>query len=165
MLRILLRSGTVAIMKFNSHLFLLVIWMLVGLASANAQSAQRDAAAIRYARGYLVSKIDKYTPRVRFDTWLRKVAGKKAKTTWEVNDCGEQTGTRADRGRDFPMCVEANTKSGDVEFLVSLMVGTFKKGISGKIQLGHIEFHVEGEERNELNTLSDLADAMKKLIG
>ena len=38
---------------------------------------------------------------------------------WEVNDCGEQTANRAsDRGRDSPMCVEADFDTKDPAALV-----------------------------------------------
>lgn len=134
-------------------------------ASANAQSKKRDAAAISYAKATLVSRIEKGMPNQRFDSWLKRRAGGKPNVTWEVNDCGEQTGTPADRGRDFPMCVEANAQSGEMAIVISINVGTFKRGITGRPQLRFAQLHFEGEEHEAINKLRDLAPAIKKATG
>jgi hypothetical protein len=138
---------------------------LICLADANAQSTKRDATAIRYGKATLVSRIEKGLPNQRFDAWLRKLAGKNARLTWEVNDCGEQTGTPADRGRDFPMCVEANAQSGDMAIVISIMVGTFKRGIAGRPRVRYAQLHFEGEEHETINKLTDFAPAIKKATG
>ena len=77
-------------------------FVFIGFAAAQALSKRQETAAIRYGKGTLISRIEKGLPRERFDVWLRKLAGRKAKITWEVNDCGEQTGTPVDKGRGFP---------------------------------------------------------------
>ena len=72
-------------------------------------------------------------PSVSFEKWLRVEAGADAEFHWEVNDCGEQTGTPADRDRDFPMCVEVQAVMKDRRtIVVSVAVGTFEKGKLGK---------------------------------
>ena len=94
----------------------------------------------------LVSRFEPGMPKERFDIWLRKVLGKNLPLKWEINDCGEQTGTPADRGRDFPMCVEATAETIDMYFTVSLLVGTFRSGVSGtRPQIRGMAIHIEGE--------------------
>lgn len=102
------------------------------LVMAVATGAQ-DAAAITAAQQVTVQSFDSSLPRLPFSQWLRDVVGPDAATKWEVNDCGEQTGNPAlDKGRDFPMCAEAVvTLPGQRVLLVSLVVGTFKKGVGG----------------------------------
>ena len=77
-------------------------FVFIGFAGAQALSKRQETAAIRYSKGTLISRIEKGLPRERFDVWLRKLAGRKAKITWEVNEGGEQTGTPVDKGRGFP---------------------------------------------------------------
>lgn len=100
------------------------------LAMAVAAGAQ-DAAAITAAKQAVVRSLDPSLPRVPFSQWLRDVVGPDAATKWEVNDCGEQTGNPAlDKDRDFPMCAEALvTLPGQRVLHVSIVVGTFKKGV------------------------------------
>lgn len=96
---------------------------------ANAQ----EATAIRAAKQAVVRELDPAAPRVPFEAWLKDVAAN-GPTSWEVNDCGEQTGDPAlDKGRDFPMCVEAVVAlPGQRELRVSLVAGTFSKGAAGR---------------------------------
>ena len=81
-----------------------------------------------------MSKLEPGLPKQSLVQWLTRAAGTSAKITWEVNDCGEQSGSpEADRGRDFPMCVDgiANLASGR-KVIVSVAVGSFQKGITGQ---------------------------------
>src|SRR5271165_3689883 len=66
-----------------------------------------DARLKRQVQEISVSQLDPALPPASFEKWLHAEAGADAEFHWEVNDCGEQTGTAADRGRDLPMCVEA----------------------------------------------------------
>ena len=85
------------------------------------------------------------------------------KIKYEVNDCGEQTGTSADKGRDFPMCVEAMADSLDVHISVVLGVGTFKRGILGtKADMRGVGFSIEGEGNFDAKKLSDLSASLSK---
>jgi hypothetical protein len=112
----------------------LLITCLLSIATVSfAQQKVSDAAAIAYTKHYLVSRIERDLPRVPFGVWFRALVGATTPITWEVNDCGEQSGTPADRGRDFPMCVEADAKQTPAFHIsVSIMVGTFGRGIIGK---------------------------------
>ena len=86
---------------------------------------------INYAKKYLVSEIEPNVPPMNFADWFQATVGKEAKIEWDINDCGEQTGTSADRGRDFPMCVAANTvKAGFIYISVNIQFGTFGRGIT-----------------------------------
>lgn len=86
---------------------------------------------INYAKKYLVSNIEPNVPPMGFEKWFQETVGKEAKVEWEINDCGEQTGTSADKGRDFPMCVSADTvKAGFIYISVNIQFGTFNRGIT-----------------------------------
>jgi hypothetical protein len=95
-------------------------------------AASRDAAAIEAAKKAIVHQIDPALPRTTFESWLRDLAGAKAVTRWEVNDCGEQTGNPTlDKGRDFPMCAQVQVSlAGNRELYLSLAVGTGRKGVT-----------------------------------
>ena len=110
--------------------------VLFATAPAEAQSSAQqktERATIEYAKAVLVSALDKTLPRVSLEFFLANESDG-ARIQWEVNDCGEETGNpETDRGRDFPMCVEAEVFLKDQRSLnVSLVVGTFKKGVSDK---------------------------------
>src|SRR5438132_1293620 len=102
----------------------------IAATSASAQNDQYEKRAIAYAKQIPVSQFDASLTGQRFGEWLRATVGTQAKIKWEVNDCGEQTGTAADIGRDFPSCVEADVElSGVRKIVISIAVGTFAKGI------------------------------------
>jgi hypothetical protein len=91
---------------------------------------KHQAEVIDYAKKYLVSDIESNVPPISFEKWFQTTVGEDAKVDWDINDCGEQTGTSADRGRDFPMCVAANTvKNGFIYITVNIQFGTFSRGI------------------------------------
>jgi hypothetical protein len=89
-----------------------------------------DAQAIDRVKNTIVRSIDSSLPENTLETWLRDVFGADARTTWEVNDCGEQTGDPAvDRNRDIPLCVGvAVGLSGQRVLHIQLAVGTVKTG-------------------------------------
>jgi hypothetical protein len=79
-----------------------------------------------------VSSIDSSLPEVTLEHFLNYEA-EGAPITWEVNDCGEQTGNpSADYNREFPMCVQAATDIKNIGALtIFVAVGTFRKGVFG----------------------------------
>lgn len=96
-----------------------------------AQSKRMRAGVIAKAKTTLVSSLEKGMPREPFAVWFRQLAGSKTPIDWSINDCGEQTGTSEDRGRDFPMCVEVSARvSTHFYFSVNVQYGTFKRGIT-----------------------------------
>ena len=133
------------------------------IAVAAAGQTARDRKAIAHTKTILVSQLDPKLPSIPFERWLIKEAGEGAQISWEVNDCGEQTGSPENQGSDFPMCVEADAHMRDKRVIVvSIAVGTYKRGISGKpvtwwITVGHDPYSDQ-----PLKTLSDVP---LKLIG
>jgi len=154
----------------NLRTILLIVFVSLGVFSATTMGqvyrhTAKESQAISYTKSTLVSRIEKGLPNTRFDAWLKKLGGRRTKIAWEVNDCGEQTGTAADRGRDFPMCVEAHAQSGEMAIVIGIMVGTFKKGITGRPIVRLAELHFEGEEHESIDKLVDFAAAIRKATG
>src|SRR6202162_3484935 len=92
---------------------------------------KQEKAAIQRAKNQLASSFERILPKVTLEFFLTYESGG-APITWEVNDCGEQTGNPAtDQRRDFPMCVEADFDKDHAAVSVMVSVGAFKKGLSG----------------------------------
>jgi hypothetical protein len=68
-------------------------------------NAARDAKLIAEVKAVSVHKLDEALPDTGLEKWLRDQSGDEAKYHWEVNDCGEQSGTPGDTG-PVPLCVE-----------------------------------------------------------
>jgi hypothetical protein len=150
--------------KTINALFLTVIVMFTFLPS-KAQNDKRDAAAIAYAKRFSAFRLDSKLPPRRFGEWFRQIVGRTTKINWEVNDCGEQSGNpAADKGRDFPMCVEAIAeKSNGIKINVSLVVGTFKRGIiPGKPQIWYAGIG-KNDKWYEVTYLRDLSSKLKEI--
>lgn len=127
-----------------------------------AQQPARDQRAIELARQIPVSMLEAGLPNQPLVQWLAEAAGAGAKIDWEVNDCGEQTGNPdLDRGRDFPLCVEAIAKLANGRIAnVFVVVGTFQKGIAGTPSLWSIEI---GRDRfSPVPKLRDLPPRIKE---
>ncbi|HEX8369673.1 MAG TPA: hypothetical protein VF604_14100 [Pyrinomonadaceae bacterium] len=121
---------------------------------------------IDYAKRYLVSDIEPNLPRQSFAVWFRETVGKPAKIYWEINDCGEQTGTSEDKGRDFSMCVKASAALGsDVSVGVNIQFGTFKRGITpDKPSVRFISVSREDDFGQQPEKLSDLSKRLDELL-
>ena len=97
------------------------------------QESRFEKRAVAYAQRISVSQLDDSLAERPFADWLKEIVGQKAEISWEVNDCGEQTGTGADKNRDIPMCVEAVARLSDGRNVyISISVGTVRKGIWGR---------------------------------
>jgi hypothetical protein len=141
---------------------LLLLSSALSLWAENDATKVRDARLIRQVQEISVSQLDPALPSVSFEKWLRVEAGADAEFHWEVNDCGEQTGTAADRGRDFPMCVEAQADMKDRRtIVVSIAVGTSKKGVVGKPAVYFAQLVTPAKTMN-LPHLSDFPAALIK---
>ncbi len=121
---------------------------------------------INYAKKYLVSNIEPNLPRQSFAVWFRETVGKDAKIVWEINDCGEQTGTSEDKRRNFPMCVNAfATLGSDVSVSVNIQFGTFKRGIAkGNPTVRFISVSREDDFGRQPEKLSDLSKRLSELL-
>jgi hypothetical protein len=118
---------------------------------------------IDYAKKYLVSEIEPNVPPMSFEKWFQQIAGKEAKIVWDINDCGEQTGTSEDRGRDFPMCVGAEVvKSNSIDISVNIQFGTFGRGITKMKPV--VRSITVGDEIGG-NWLDNLSDLPEYLVG
>ena len=114
---------------------ILSLWFVLFAACLWAQTwpgTKTEKAAIQRVKNVPVSSLDRSLPKVSLEFFLKN-EGEGVPIRWEVNDCGEQTGSPAvDQERDFPMCVAADMELRDrrtVTVLVS--VGTFKSGSVG----------------------------------
>ena len=115
---------------------------------------------IAYAKRINVCRLDPRLPRQRFDRWFKEIVGPSAKIEWEVNDCGEQTGSPADKGRDFPFCAQAEATLPDGrKAVVRISVGTFKRGLSGEPKL----FDAFIEREGQFYTIKQLGDLSERL--
>jgi hypothetical protein len=133
------------------------------IAMVAAGQTPRDRKAIAYTKALLVSQLDPKLSAIPFERWLIKEAGEGAQISWEVNDCGEQTGNAEDRDSDFPLCVEAEARMRDKRVIVvSIAVGTYQRGITGKPATWWITVGHDPSSDPALKTLSDVP---LKLIG
>lgn len=119
-----------------------------------------ESRIISHGKGIRVSKLDNRLPRQRFDWWLQRMVGPKAKLHWETNDCGEQTGAAgADTSRDIPTCVEVETRlSSGSRLVVTIVVGSVQTGITKKPTLkdAFIESHGDFHTVKRLSDLSEI---------
>jgi hypothetical protein len=137
----------------------LLLWSsALSLWAKNDAIKARDAKLIRQVQEISVSQLDLALPSVSFEKWLHVEAGADAEFHWEVNDGGEQT--RTARGHDFPMCVEAQADMKDRRtIVVSIAVGTFKKGAFGKPTANFAQL-VTPNTTIDLHDLSDMPAAL-----
>ena len=127
-------------------------------ASADGTTERR---AIRAGKHASVKVLDPTLPNVQFSTWFRDLVGPKARIVWEVNDCGEQTGSPGDDPEVIPMCAEATAElSGEKKVVVSIAVGTLKKGVFGKPVLFWAIVERDGVMR-DARKLSDLEKLLR----
>lgn len=104
---------------------------LLFCSAANGQITQEDA--IDLLEQYPAARLDSLLPKTAFLTWFKEVVGATAKITWEINDCGEQSGVPSvDQQRDMPVCFEISAILPDRRIVgVAIAVGTERKGLSG----------------------------------
>lgn len=92
---------------------------------------------VPYVKGISVKRLDPSLPDVPFEKWLSAFIKPGTEISWEVDDCGEDSGFEdPDYGRDYVTCVgvEAILKDGS-KLMVDIAVGTVNKGISGEPQV------------------------------
>ncbi|WPD21777.1 MAG: hypothetical protein SD837_16400 [Candidatus Electrothrix scaldis] len=111
-----------------------------------------------YSKHIDVTELDATLPSTSLHDWLNGLAKASERVAWEFNDCGEQTGSEADRGRDFPKCLEGIIESPSHEKALSIQVyvGTWQRGFVGKPKLGLISYTKPGQSTVEVQDLSSL---------
>ena len=124
----------------------------------------RNARAIAAAKNTSVHRLDPSLPDKALAKWLRDVVGPQVPIAWEVNDCGEQTGNpESGKGRDFPMCAEAQaTLNQKVTLVISVSVGTFKTGVQpASVSLAYAVINGPGRSARSIRKLSQVPKAIK----
>jgi len=142
-----------------------LVMCAVALAQINPNAA-RDAKLIVEAKQVSVHRLDEALPDLSFEKWLRKESGADAQCHWEVNDCGEQTGTP---GSDTPVptCVEVDSTLKDGREVVIFVADDRpandqpKKGAPAHWKIFFVLL-VTPHEKINLPRLSDLPAALIK---
>ena len=130
-------------------------------APPQAPKLPSDKVIIERAQNADVATLDKTIKKQRFEDWLTQTLGAGAKVAWSTTECGEGTGSPADRGRDLPICVEPLAKLPDGrQVILEIAMGSHQKGIDGPYGLYVIAIMKNGEPVF-LKTLSELAEKLR----
>jgi hypothetical protein len=140
----------------------IALLVFVALQISASTDDTRERRAIRAGKHASVKVLDPMLPNVQFFTWFRSLVGSKARIVWEVNDCGEQTGSPGDDPDVIPMCAEATAElPGEKKVVVSIAVGTLRKGVFGKPALFWAIVEQGGVMR-DARKLSDLEKLLRR---
>jgi len=91
---------------------------------------QGEAEILRVGMALPVHGLDSTLGGGNLASWIERAIGSRAEIQWEVNDCGEASGSPTDSARDLPVCIEARVVlSGGREMYVSVAVGTQELGV------------------------------------
>lgn len=117
----------------------LVLFLVLQSFGQSASLDKTERATIQKAKDTSVRSLDGALPDVSLEFFVKTEAGG-TPISWEVNDCGEQTGNpELDKDRDFPICVSAEFETKDHRRTnISISMGTIKKGVSVKPELRDI---------------------------
>jgi hypothetical protein len=133
----------------------------IGVISPQAPKLPSDKVIIERAQNADVATLDKTIKKQRLEDWLTQTLGAGAKIAWSTTDCGEGTGSPADRGRDLPICVEPLAKLPDGrQVVLEIAMGSHQKGIDEPYGLYVIAIMKNGEPVF-LKTLSELAEKLR----
>jgi hypothetical protein len=139
---------------------LLVMLTSVGLAvGQTGQNPTVERRAIEAVQRMPAATLSRELPKERFVDWFRKTAGPSAVISWEINDCGEQTGDPS-QVADLPFCVEATATKGVRSVGVLVAVGTKKRGLFPVPQVFYM-YAKSGKETKEIRTLAELPAFLK----
>ena len=130
------------------------------LMAAGHRSSQEQR-AIRFGKRVSAKVLDPELPDKSFASWFRSLVGPDATVEWEVNDCGEQSGS-PDDPQSIPMCAEATAHiAPQTTVVVSICVGTFEKGITDRPTLFWATVEHGGVIR-DTTKLSELHELLRK---
>jgi hypothetical protein len=118
----------------------------------------RNKKAIQSVKAHIVR--DGNT-KVKLEDWIKKRFPESSKILWEVNDCGEQSGSPDQT--DFPLCAEASTEVGGKTYSVSYSVGSYKEGLAGGpqfwwFQYANGDYYEIGNSLEEWNKIIEAVD-------
>jgi hypothetical protein len=140
----------------------IALLLLVAPQTSASVDGSTERRAIRAGKHASVRVLDPSLPNVQFSRWFRNLVGPKARIVWEVNDCGEQTGSPGDDAQVIPMCAEATAElAGEKKVVVSIAVGTLRKGVFGKPVLFWAIVERDGVMR-DARKLSDLEKLLRR---
>jgi hypothetical protein len=120
---------------------------------------QEDQAIARVKR-LDVKDLDPKLGKAEFRYWfIASVAAQGAAVSYELNDCGEQSG--GNDGRNMPLCVEVRTttRSG-AGASVSILVGNSSSGVLSGIPVVFAVGLKQGDRYQSVESLGDLARGM-----
>lgn len=102
-----------------------------------AQHPPLEDRAVQAAMAVPVSTLEAGLPNQTLAQWMKSTVGPGTPIRWAANDCGEESDDPpVDRGRDFPLCVEAVGKLPEGRSaVVNVLLGTYQKGMVGAPQL------------------------------
>ena len=125
--------------------------------SVAGQTGSFEKQAISSAQEMFASDLDESLPNRPFASWFSEVIGPKAGVVWQLTECGEQI----EAGKDLPACAEVNASlPGGQKVFVTISVGTFKKGLTGKPSF--FRAVIEQNERfYQVRRLSDLPEKLR----
>lgn len=126
-------------------------------AAATPPRIDREDEAIARVKHLLVRELDPSLNSSPFRYWfMSSVAAPSAPISYELNDCGEQSGGN-DGNRDIPLCVEVRTTTrAGATAAVSILVGSIRSGVrSGKPAIWQASLQ-QGDRFHVVRTLGDL---------
>lgn len=126
---------------------------------SETQNAALEKKAVAIVQQISASQLDSQLPDRSFSSWFNQVVGPQSGVNWQLTDCGEQTGTAADRERDLPLCVEVvAVRPNQRKVVVNIHVGTTKGGITGtpRLYFAVVEYNAEFYTAARLSELPNL---------
>lgn len=143
----------------RSIAIVLIVYLPAFALSTKDKATERQM--IEHVRKIRAVELDSKLTNELFGHWLSRIAGPQAEIGWEVNDCGEQTGGPADRGRDLPVCVQAQVTLPDkATLIVMISIGTLRKGVHGRATVKDAFIEKNGETTT-LKELSQLPNMLR----
>ena len=88
------------------------------------------------AKSTLASQIEPGLPEEPIEYWLQSIVEKDAVWSWELNDCGEQSGNpEIDKDRDMPICGGIEVTENERVIYLYFLIGFNETGIAGSREL------------------------------
>jgi len=148
-------------LSFSLSLFLSVPLWLCGSVASSTQADSFEKQALSLVRAMPASALDAELPGSPFASWFEQVTGPKAGVVWQLTECGAQIAAPDKTGQDLPACAEVNANLPDGrKVFVVIIVGTFKKGLTGKPELFRAVIE-QNEQFLQASRLSDLPEMLR----
>ncbi len=118
--------------------------------------------AIEHVKKLPAPDLDSVLPAGHFSEWLRGIFGEHDSISWEMNDCGEQSGDPGiDSTRDIPICVGITAHMADGRTVgITIAVGTTNNGLAGPPGVYDIYLEKQGKIRT-VKRLSELKHVLR----